>query len=85
MNGKVSRVDKYQIKSEIGFVKWVRYHLTVITTDIPLALKFWIELKFGMLVFEEKGKLQYQERNISEEAQEPTLNLTHMLITNGRV
>jgi len=31
-----------------------------------------------MLVFEERGKLKYAEKNISEQSREPTANLTHI-------
>ena len=37
-----------------------------------------IELKFEMLVFEEKGKLEYPEKNLSEQGREPTTNSTHI-------
>jgi len=31
-----------------------------------------------MLVFEERGKLEYPEKNLSEQGQEPTTNSTHI-------
>jgi len=31
-----------------------------------------------MLVFEEKGKPEYPEKNLSEQGREPTTNSTHM-------
>jgi len=31
-----------------------------------------------MLVFEERGKPEYQEKNLSEQRREPTTNLTHI-------
>ena len=31
-----------------------------------------------MLVFEERGKLEYPERNLSEQGREPTTNSTHI-------
>ena len=37
-----------------------------------------------MLVFEERGKPEYPEKNLSEQGKEPTTNLTHIwhLLTN---
>jgi len=31
-----------------------------------------------MLVFEERGKPEYPEKNLSEESREPTKNTTHI-------
>jgi len=31
-----------------------------------------------MLVFEERGKLEYPERSLSEQSREPTTNSTHI-------
>jgi len=31
-----------------------------------------------MLVFEERGKSEYLEKNLSEQGQEPTTNSTHI-------
>ena len=31
-----------------------------------------------MLIFEERGKLEYQEKNLSEQMREPTTNSTHV-------
>ena len=39
---------------------------------------FLIEAKFGMLVFEERGKPVYPEKNLSEQRREPTTNSTHI-------
>ena len=39
---------------------------------------FLIELKFRMLVFEERGKPVYPEKNLSEQRREPTTNSTHI-------
>jgi len=43
-----------------------------------VALGFWIELELEMLVFEERGKLEYPEKNLSEQRREPTTNSTHI-------
>ena len=52
-------------------------------TDKPVALGFWIELELEMLVFEERGKLEYPEKNLSEQRREPTTNSTHMTLGPG--
>ena len=39
---------------------------------------FQIELEFGSVVFEERGKPEYLEKNLSELAREPTTNSTHI-------
>ena len=38
---------------------------------------FQIELEFGSVVFEERGKPEYPEKNLSERGGEPTTNSTH--------
>ena len=48
------------------------------TTDKPVALRFRIELEFGNVDFEERGKPEYSEKDFSEQGQEPTTNLTHI-------
>jgi len=35
-------------------------------------------LKFGCVGFEERGKPEYPEENLSEQGQEPTTNSTHI-------
>ena len=37
-----------------------------------------IELEFGSVVFEERGKPEYPEKNLSEQEREPTTNSTHI-------
>ena len=37
-----------------------------------------IKLELEMLVFEERGKLEYPEKNLSEQGREPTTNSTHI-------
>ena len=39
---------------------------------------FQIELEMEMLVFEERGKPEYPEENLSEQGREPTTNSTHI-------
>ena len=44
-----------------------------------LGLPFLIELDFE-LVFEEWGKPEYQEKNLSEQGREPATNSTHIIM-----
>ena len=39
---------------------------------------FQIELEFKVSVFEERGKPEYPEKNLSEQGGEPTTNSTHI-------
>ena len=39
---------------------------------------FQIELEFVVLIFEERGKPEYPEKNLSEQGREPTTNSTHI-------
>ena len=41
-----------------------------------------IELDLEILVFEEREKLEYPEKNLLERGQEPTTNSTHIFILN---
>jgi len=45
---------------------------------INCASQKCIELEFGMLVFEERGKPEYPEKNLSEQRREPTSNSAHI-------
>ena len=38
----------------------------------------WSNWNLKMLVFEERGKPEYPEKNLSEQRKEPTTNLTHI-------
>ena len=38
----------------------------------------WSNLNLEMLVFEERGKPEYPEKNLSEQGREPTTNSTHI-------
>ena len=42
------------------------------------STRFLIELDMEMLVFEERGKPEYPEKNLSEQGREPTTNSTHI-------
>ena len=44
-----------------------------------------IELEFGSVGFEERGKPEYPEKNLSEQRREPTTNSTHIWRGRGRV
>ena len=37
-----------------------------------------VELEFGNVVFEERGKQEYAKKNLSEQREEPTINSTHI-------
>ena len=39
---------------------------------------FQIELEFRNVDFEERGKPEYPEKNLSEQGREPTTNSTHI-------
>ena len=39
----------------------------------------WLNWNLEMLVFEERGKPEYQEKNLSEQGREPTTNSTHKI------
>ena len=45
----------------------------------------WLNWNLEMLVFEERGKPEYQEKNLSEQGREPTTNSTHkcLVLTPG--
>ena len=42
------------------------------------STRFLIELEMEMLVFEERGKPEYPEKNFSEQGREPTTNSTQI-------
>ena len=42
---------------------------------LPYSWSYW---NLEMLVFEERGKLEYLEKNLSEQTREPTTNTTHI-------
>ena len=43
----------------------------------------WSNWNLEMLVFEERGKTEYPEKNLSEQGREPITNSTHMVSTPG--
>ena len=49
------------------------------STEWPSSTQIWIELELEMLVFEERGKPEYPENNLSEQRREPTTNSTQIL------
>ena len=53
-------------------------HLGVHMNSFKRVRAFQIELEFGSVVFEERGKPEYLEKNLSELATEPTTNSTHI-------
>ena len=46
--------------------------------SFKLVRKFHIELEFGSVCFEERGKPKYPDKNLSEQWREPTTNSTHV-------
>jgi len=46
-------------------------------TRSNVAVHSQIELEFGNVGFEERGKPEYPEKNLSEQSREPTTNSTH--------
>ena len=40
----------------------------------------WSNWNLELLVFEERGKLEYPEKNLSEQGREPTTNSTHLCV-----
>ena len=49
-----------------------------VTTGKPVALRFQIELEFGNVGFEERGKPDLLEKNLSEQGQEIMTNSTNI-------
>mgnify|MGYP006973431270 CR=1 FL=1 len=68
-----------------GLISWVYRHLMRIrtcsgtSTEWPSSTEIWIELELEIFVFEEMGKPEYPEKNLSEQRREPTTNSTHIL------
>ena len=46
--------------------------------SIKCVRAFQIELEFGSVGFEERGKPEYPEKNLSEQRREPATNSTHI-------
>ena len=46
--------------------------------SFKLVRAFQIELEFGSVCFEERGKPKYPDKNLSEQWREPTTNSTHV-------
>ena len=56
----------------------------LINNDLQVAYPYsgsdsWSNWNLEMLVFEERGKPEYPEKNLSEQGREPTTNSTHIL------
>ena len=45
------------------------WHIHIVVLRLP---DFWSNWNLEMLVFEERGKLEYAEKNLSEQGKEPT-------------
>ena len=52
-----------------------REHIHKVVLRLPDS---WSNWNLQMLVFEEKGKPEYPEKNLSEQRREPTTNSTHI-------
>ena len=52
-----------------------RYHIHKV---VLRSTWFLVELEFGNVGFEERGKPEYPEKNLSEQGREPTTNSTHI-------
>ena len=52
-----------------------RKHIHIVVLHLPDA---WSNWNLEMLVFEERGKLEYPEKNLLEQGREPTTNSTHI-------
>ena len=50
---------------------------------VPRLPDFWSNWNLEMLIFEERGKPEYPEKNLSEKRREPTTNPTHMCRRRG--
>ena len=46
--------------------------------SVSLSTDSWSNWNLGMLVFEERGKPEYPEKNLLEQGREPTTNSNHM-------
>ena len=53
-----------------------RYYIHKVVLHLPDSWSNW-NFKI-MLVFEERGKAEYPEKNFSEQGREPTANSTHI-------
>ena len=52
-----------------------RLHIHKVILRLPDS---WSNWNLKMLVFEERGKPEYPEKNLSEQRREPTTNSTHI-------
>ena len=52
-----------------------RWHIHIVILRLPDS---WSNWNLEMLVFEERGKLEYPEKNLSKKGTEPTTNSTHI-------
>ena len=62
--------------------------LTRVAHNSPRLINLWpsdpkSNWNLEMLVFEERGKPEYPEKNLSEQGREPTTNSTHMMPSPG--
>ena len=57
-----------------------RWHIHIVILRLPDS---WSNWNLEMLIFEEKGKPEYPEKNLSEQGREPTTNLAHIWFDAG--
>ena len=65
-------------KTKTNKLYLTRVTLNSEVTDKPVALGFRSNWNLEMLVFEERGKPENPEKNLSEQGREPTTNSTHI-------
>ena len=53
-----------------------RKYIHIVVLHLPDS---WSNWDLEMLVFEERGKPKYPEKNLSEQRREPTTNSTHIM------
>ena len=57
-----------------------RWNIHIVILRLPDS---WSNWNLEMLIFEEKGKPEYPEKNLSEQGREPTTNSAHIWSTPG--
>ena len=57
-----------------------RWHIRIVILRLPDS---WSNWNLEMLIFEEKGKPEYPEKNLSEQGRDPTTNSAHIWFDAG--
>ena len=73
LHANPTETDKYKCKCKLNVKhgECLRDHPMIKCLTI-------IQIKLEMLVFEERGKPEYPEKNLSEQGGDPTTNSTHI-------